>query len=64
MSDKPVMNPRERRLAGIHRRAVRALRGGDEAAKTQARIDLKATRAGLADFWSRANKWKKENPDA
>ena len=60
MSDKPTMTPRERRLAGIHRRALRTLRGGDEEAKKQARIDLRQTRRGLSEFWGRLNKWAKE----
>lgn len=63
MTPKPLMTPRERRLAGIHRRAVRALRGTDEAAKAQARIDRAQARAGLADFWARMSRWAKENPD-
>lgn len=64
MSEKPVMTPKERRLAGIHRRAIRTLRGTDEAAKAEARIDLKTTREGLKEFWSRMNKWGRENPNA
>ena len=63
MSPKPLMTPRERRLAGIHRRALRTLRGTDEAAKEQAKIDLEQSRKGLASFWSRMNKWSKENPN-
>lgn len=63
MTPKPLMTPRERRLAGIHRRALRTLRGKDEAAKAQAKIDLAQARKGLANFWSRMNRWAKENPD-
>lgn len=63
MSPKPVMTPKERRLAGIHRRALRSLRGDDEEAKKQARIDLRDSRAGLEGFWSRLAKWQKENPN-
>lgn len=63
MTPKPVMTPREMRLASIHRRALRSLRGTDEEAKKQARIDLKTSRAGLENFWSRMAKWQKENPN-
>jgi hypothetical protein len=58
------MTPKERRLASIHRRALRDLRGADAEAKKQAQIDLRTSRAGLTGFWGRLAKWKKENPDA
>lgn len=61
---RPLMNAKERRLAGIHRRALRTLRGDDPEAKKQARIDLSTSREGLTGFWGRLAKWKKENPDA
>jgi hypothetical protein len=63
VTPKPIMTPRERRLAGIHRRALRTLRGEDADAKAQAKIDLEQSRRGLANFWSRLNKWARENPD-
>lgn len=64
MTPKPTMTPKERRLAGIHRRALRTLRGSDEAAKAQAKIDLAQSRKGLAGFWSRLAKWSRENANA
>jgi hypothetical protein len=64
VTPKPLMTPQERRIAGIHRRAMRTLKGTDEEAKAQAKIDLKESRVGLASFWSKLAKWKKENPDA
>ena len=57
------MTPEEKRLASIHRRAKKALNGIDEAAKERARIDLKKSREGLRNFWSKLNKWSKENPN-